>query len=127
MTRRLGRKGFSALGARPAYRALARGLTFTWFTMSLLFFWGNWPLIGQLASGLGVPGILGVAALMTLSASVGLAVAVAARDWTLDGQGRPLFRSRYTRTVWATAIASCAAAALSLLASPAPDIVYKTF
>src|SRR3954454_6832493 len=61
-------KGFKSAG--QAQRFLSAHAT------SLLFFWGNWPLIGQFASGLGVPGTLGVAALMTVSASIGLAVAV---------------------------------------------------
>jgi hypothetical protein len=41
--------------------------------------------------------------------------------------GTPVLLSRYTRTAWVTALSTVAVAALALLASPAPDVVYKTF
>jgi hypothetical protein len=41
--------------------------------------------------------------------------------------GGPVLLSRYSRTVWVTAMGAVAVAALTLLASPAPDVVYKTF
>jgi D-alanyl-lipoteichoic acid acyltransferase DltB (MBOAT superfamily) len=129
MAERLGRKRFRALTERPAYRALARGLTFAFFTVSLVFFWGSWPVIGALAAGLGVGGMLLAAVALTLGAAVLLAAGIALRDACLGLRafGTPLLLSRYSRTVWVTAMGAVAVAALTLLASPAPDVVYRTF
>jgi hypothetical protein len=35
--------------------------------------------------------------------------------------------SRYARTAWATALVLVAVTTMTLMASPAPDVVYKTF
>jgi len=39
---------------------------------------------------------------------------------------RPFITSRYARTVWSTAIVVVTMVVVVILASPAPDIVYKT-
>ncbi len=129
MVRRLGRKPYRALSGRPWYQTLARGLTFTWFTGGLVFFWGTWPVIDQLGAGLGVVGIGLAALLLTLAASVVLALGIKGRDACLSvrAAGTPVLLSRYSRTVWVTTMGAVAGAALTLLASPAPDVVYKTF
>lgn len=125
----LGRKRYRAMAERPAYRALARGLTFSFFTFSLMFFWGDWSIIGRFASGLGLLGATAAAALLVLAASITLSAGIALRDLCLRlrAWGTPILISRYSRTVWVTTMATAAAAAMALLATPAPDIVYKTF
>jgi len=125
----LGRKQYRTLANRPIYRALARGLTFTWFAFGLTFFWGNWAEIGQLARGLGLIGIVTAFMSLTVIATIVLAAALALRDACLAVRvfGAPVLMSRYSRTVWCTAAGAIAVAALVLLASPAPDIVYKAF
>jgi D-alanyl-lipoteichoic acid acyltransferase DltB (MBOAT superfamily) len=129
MTRRLGRKRYRALGERLWYEALARGLTFTWFTFSLIFFWGSWPVIAELAAGLGWLGAVAAALLLTLVAGIVLTAGILLRDWSLKAKafGRPLLKSRYARTICVTAMSAVAVAVLTLLAGPAPDVVYKTF
>ena len=129
MAARLGRKPYRALTDRTWYRAAARGLTFTWFTISLVFFWGNWPLIGQLAAGLGFAGGTVAAIILLLGSGAVLTVAAAARELCLQVRmfGAPVLLSRYSRTVWITAMSAVAVTALTLLASPAPDVIYKTF
>ena len=50
----LGRQGYKKLAAQPLYRALARGLTFTYFTFSLVAFWSTWKEMAILYSRLGL-------------------------------------------------------------------------
>jgi D-alanyl-lipoteichoic acid acyltransferase DltB (MBOAT superfamily) len=129
LAKRLGRRPYRELSGRFWYRSLARGLTFVWFVFSLVFFWGNWETIGALASGLGVIGAVTAFVALTLSASVALAAIVETRD-TLGRiriGGVEVLSSRYTRTVATTVITAIAMTVLSVLASPAPDVVYKTF
>ena len=61
--------------------------------------------------------------------SVALAFWEAVREWLFSFrfENRPLVLSRYVRTIWDTALAVIAVAAVMLLNAPAPDIVYKTF
>ena len=124
MTAWLGRRRYRAVAETFWYRTFARGLTFTWFTLSLFCFWGSWSDIVLVTGGLGwAGGAAFVGALLALSSPV-LAVAEALRERLT---GAALLESRYTRTVWTTMLAAIAFAALTLMASPAPDIVYKTF
>jgi D-alanyl-lipoteichoic acid acyltransferase DltB (MBOAT superfamily) len=129
MVRRFGRRRYRELTDQLAYQALARGLTFAWFTVSLVFFWGTWPVIFQLAAGLGVAGTLLAAATLIFAATVLLTawVGLRAACLSLRAFGTPLVLSRYSRTVWVTAMGAVAVAALTLLATPAPDVVYKAF
>ena len=129
LAQRLGRKRYRALGESFLYRALARGLTFAYFTASLVFFWGSWPVIGALASGLGAAGIGLAAIALTLAAAVVLALWEGLRELALGVRmfGEPVLLSRYSRTIWVTAMGAVAVAALTLLATPAPDVVYRTF
>jgi hypothetical protein len=125
MTRRLRPVGYERLGANPVYRALARGLTFTWFAFTLLWFWATWAEIGAVAAKLGVSGCLcGVVGTVAV-ASVVLAIPDLlgpAAKW-LAG----VLRSRYTRTAFASAMMLAIAVAGLVLNLPAPDIVYKQF
>ena len=111
------------------YRTVARGLTFTWFAISLVFFWGKWPVILELADGLGAIGMILSVCLLIPAAGILLSLGQAARltVMRIEAFGIPVLLSRYTRTIWVTAMGATAVAALSLLASPAPDVVYKTF
>lgn len=129
MAERLGRKRYRALTERFWYQSLARGLTFTYFSFSLMFFWGNWKLLGDIAAELGVTGIVLASALLIAGSSLVLSLWVAARDIALRLRAgpTPVLHSRYARTVCVTTMGALAGAALAILASPAPDIVYKTF
>ena len=129
MNKRLGKKRYAALGRRVGYQAFGRGLTFLWFAISLVCFWATWPQIEALCASLGPAGFAVAALVLFVSAGVlftvvdrvrGAALGVRVADTTL-------FTHRYLRTVFVTAIAFVAIAAMVLMSGPAPDIVYKNF
>jgi D-alanyl-lipoteichoic acid acyltransferase DltB (MBOAT superfamily) len=124
MTDRLSRKGYRALCGQPVYRALARGLTFTWFAFTLLWFWSSWQQLGGLIGTATLPAFLLGWLLVLVTASVVLALVVAVQDYLA---GYSWVRTRYTRTVFATGMMTIVLASVAILASPAPDIVYKNF
>ena len=125
----IGRKQYKALARHGLYTAAARGLTFTWFTFTLLWFWSNWAQLGFFARSLRPTGIAVVWIAIFFGSSVALAFWEAVREWLFSFrfENRPLVLSRYVRTIWDTALAVIAVAAVMLLNAPAPDIVYKTF
>lgn len=122
MARRLTPAGYRQLGANPLYRAAARGLTFTWFAFTLLWFWATWPQIAALAAVLGPVGIAAAAAATIACASVALAVP----DLFGASTGAVL-RSRYTRTAFASAMVLALAVSVLVLNLASPEIVYKQF
>jgi D-alanyl-lipoteichoic acid acyltransferase DltB (MBOAT superfamily) len=129
MQRRLGDAAWRMLSANPVYAACARGLTFTWFSFSLLWFWSDWARLRGFAADLG-PTALSlvwlatfVAATLILSALQGVWDAVPRVTW----RQIPISRSRYVRTAWGTALAVVTVAVIVVLRSPAPDIVYQAF
>ena len=129
MARRMGRKPYRALAARPLYGAFARGLTFTWFTFTLFCFWSQWGQIAQIVHGMGATALV----LAWTAILLGATVLLAALEWlreralsvTLAEQ--PVLLSRYTRTVFATVMVVITVSAMALLQAPAPDIVYRSF
>ena len=129
MTKRLGKQRYRALCADTLYRAITRGLTFTWFGFTLLWFWSDWTQIGVFMDALGVDAtllalvVLFVIATLTLSAWV--AIAGMARSET--GWGASVTFSRYTRTMWSTALLLVIVGFVMLSNAPAPPIVYKNF
>ncbi len=126
---RLGRAGYRALAADPLYRAVCRGLTFTWFTLTLFWFWSDWRQIAGFAHALGPAALV----LVWLAILVAATVLLAAWEWlrgaalAVTWSGVPVLRSRYLRTAWDTALVVVTATILAVLDSPVPDIVYKTF
>jgi D-alanyl-lipoteichoic acid acyltransferase DltB (MBOAT superfamily) len=129
MTNWVGRKEYKALTRRWLYRTAARGLTFTWFTFTLLWFWSNWTQLGVIVRNFRPSEIVAVWFAILVGSSVVLAVWEATRQWLLTFQfeGQPLVASRYVRTVWDTALLVIALVTVMLLNAPAPDIVYKAF
>jgi D-alanyl-lipoteichoic acid acyltransferase DltB (MBOAT superfamily) len=129
LARLMGRKGYKALAQNPFYIAFGRGLTFTWFSFTLFWFWANWSQIDSIFSALSVAQWTGVWLGQWLSATVVLA----AWEWlrtlllsikTTEG---PILLSRYARVVYASALGLVAVVITVLLNQPAPPIVYKTF
>jgi alginate O-acetyltransferase complex protein AlgI len=129
MQRKLGQKRYRALAQDPLYRALARGLTFTWFTFTLFWFWSNWGQIGHFVNALGATALVGVWLTIFATATLVLAAMEAARNLILaiNWNSEPVVRSRYLRTAWGTALTAVTVGVIVLLDSPAPDIVYKSF
>jgi alginate O-acetyltransferase complex protein AlgI len=133
MTRWLTRRFYRALCANRLYTALARGLTFTWFALTMLWFWSSW---GQLRDFVAVAGwgvILAAFALILAAATAILslvAALVAQHDARLkdDRVTEDLpSPSRYWRTVTTTAMVVIIAAFTLIVNGPAPDVVYKAF
>ena len=129
LTRAMGRKGYKALAADPFYVSFARGLTFTWFSLTLFWFWAGWEQINQLWASLSLTQWLTVWLAIWISATVVLAAWEMLRSAllsirTADG---PVLNGRYARTVYASALGLTAVVMTLLLNQSAPDIVYKTF
>ena len=129
MTRSLGKRRYKTLANNPVYTAVSRGLTFTWFALTLLWFWSNWQQIGDIANRLGPSVIAAAVAVLLLGATIILAIWEEARAFLLGFEinHRPMLLSRYVRTAWSTAAAVIAITILLLLDTAAPDIVYKAF
>jgi D-alanyl-lipoteichoic acid acyltransferase DltB (MBOAT superfamily) len=129
MIQQMGRKRYRALSNGFLYNEFARGLTFTWFAFTLLWFWSNWIQIGDIAHKLGPGAGICVFLCLFLGATIILGVWEAVRNYSLKFQfsGEPLVHSRYLRTVWDTAMAVVSIATVMLLNAPAPDLVYKAF
>ncbi len=134
MTERLGRKGYRELSANGIYMACMRGLTFTWFGFTLLWFWSNWHDIGSAVDTVGTAGMIVALVALFLLATVILSAMTNARKalnrftWSVDpGVREPVSQSRYIRCMTATAMVTLIAANVVLLNAPAPDIVYKAF
>jgi alginate O-acetyltransferase complex protein AlgI len=129
MSKWLGRKPYRALIDNLVYNAFARGLTFTWFAFTLLWFWSSWGQIRTIAAAIGADGILVVWGAVLLGATLLLAGWETLREHLLSWQrnGTPILMTRYARTAWGTALIVIAAAVMLLLNAPAPEIVYKAF
>lgn len=129
MAKTMGRKEYKALSSSPFYCSFARGLTFTWFTLSLFWFWSNWSQMGEMVRSLGFSGVVLTLVAVFLEATVVLAIYefVRAKALSICWNGAPFLLSPYVRTVWNTAL-FCSSLALVLLTNtPAPDLVYKGF
>jgi D-alanyl-lipoteichoic acid acyltransferase DltB (MBOAT superfamily) len=126
---RLGRNGYRALAANATYLACARGMTFTWFAFTLLWFWSSWGQIGDFAGALGPMALILTWLAIFVTATLTLAAMEAARKPALrvTWKQEPLVHSHYVRTAWDTALLVVTLTSIVLLDSPAPDIVYKTF
>ena len=129
LTRALGRKGYKALASNPVYRAMGRGMTFSWFSFTLFWFWADWKQINKVSMSIGVMQWLGVWRAIWLSATVVLAIwewlyAALLSIKTAEG---PLLTSRYARVVYASALGLGALVMTVSLNQPAPGIVYKAF
>jgi alginate O-acetyltransferase complex protein AlgI len=124
----LGRKGYKALAINLVYKTVARGLTFTWFTLSLVCFWGDWERIVFLVETLGTAGTAWLCLLLLLASSILLALWESLYTWAVDiADANVAIPSRYFRTAWTTALMLVTLAVVFLISTPAPDIVYKNF
>jgi len=129
MSKWLGGREFKQLSSNAVYCAFTRGLTFTWFTFSLLWFWSNSQQVAAIARNAGGAAFATGWIIIFLSATALLAIYEGVRTWVLSftWDGSPLVQSRYIRTAWNTALATICVTVIVILNAPAPEIVYKAF
>ena len=129
MVKALGRKAYKALSNQPVYDAFARGLTYTYYSFCMLWFWSNWSQLGGFLRQLQAPALVGMWVLVLLGATVILSIWETLRTWLLSftWTGVPLLETRYARTVYVTVAVVITAAVIRLANAPPPQIVYKGF
>jgi D-alanyl-lipoteichoic acid acyltransferase DltB (MBOAT superfamily) len=129
LTGALGRKSYKTLAQNVFYVAFGRGLTFSWFALTLFWFWGDWSKIDKMFLALQPQQWAVVSLAIWLSATITLALwewlrALLLSIRTAEG---PVLLSRYARVVYASALGLVAFVTTVLLSQPAPGIVYKAF
>ncbi len=129
MTKRLGRSAYKKLAAEPWYRAACRGLTYTWFAFTLIWFWSNWKQMDAFYRRLGLADTLAVWFAIFLVATVVLAIweAIRARVFALQWDGMSVVDSMFARAAWSCMLAVIVIAVTLLAGQSAPDMVYKAF
>ena len=129
LARGLGRKQYKTLAANPVYIALGRGLTFSWFAFTLLWFWSSWIQIGKLLHIISITQLLVVWLFIWFCAAVVLSLWEFLRSALLSIKvdGNPVLTHRYARMIYASVLGLAVFVFVFLLNQPAPDIVYKTF
>jgi alginate O-acetyltransferase complex protein AlgI len=129
MTKRLGRKGYARLASQPLYVAVARGLTFTWFTFTLIWFWASWTQSVEVWRAL--PGgqwlLVWLAILIGSSFALWTWEVLRRRALAVHWRGVALAHSPRLRTAWSTALLVVVTVAVMLANQSAPEIVYKNF
>jgi len=129
LARILGRKGYKVLANNQIYMSFGRGLTFSFFALTLFWLWASWKQISMVFSTLGIVQWIEVWFVIWLCATVTLAFWEWMRGALLSirtSEG-PVLTSRYARAVYATALGLVAVVITLLLNQPAPGIVYKAF
>ena len=126
---RLERKGYRNLSGNLAYDSLGRGLTYSWFALSMFWFWGSWSQINAGYLALGWEDWCLCWAIIWISATVVLGAWEWLRPRLLGLQiGNVAFmKSDYIRAVLATGMALIAFIMTAVISQPAPELVYKAF
>jgi D-alanyl-lipoteichoic acid acyltransferase DltB (MBOAT superfamily) len=129
MARLAGRKTYKQIGQNAFYIACARGLTFTWFAFTLLWFWANWQQLGMISKALSGTQWCAVWLAIWVSATATLAF----WEWlraallTIKFDGAPILTGRYAMVVYGSIMGFISYLVTVVLAQPAPDVVYKAF
>jgi D-alanyl-lipoteichoic acid acyltransferase DltB (MBOAT superfamily) len=129
LVRQMGSKAYKRLSANSAYVAVCRGLTFTYFAFSLLFFWSSWNQLGGFVRALDAEALAAVWLAIFALATIGLALvgAVRERAEAISIGGTSVLGSRYARAAVTTAMIVITLMAALLMNTPAPENVYKAF
>jgi D-alanyl-lipoteichoic acid acyltransferase DltB (MBOAT superfamily) len=129
LEKQMGRKRYRALTSNALYIAICRGLTFTWFTFTLLWFWSNWGQLREIAMILGARGVLVALLATVVAATVLLSSFETVRNWALGlrWQNSAVVLSPYTLTVFDTVLAIGTFIVVIVLQHAAPPIIYKAF
>jgi D-alanyl-lipoteichoic acid acyltransferase DltB (MBOAT superfamily) len=129
MAKVMGRKAYRQLTAKPLYVIAARGLTFSFFALTLFWFWADWLQIEAVEHAISAPQWL----IMWLVVWAVSSFVLATWEWlrsallTMRFEGAPLFTGRYARVVYGTVLGFAALLVTVVLNQPAPDVVYKAF
>jgi D-alanyl-lipoteichoic acid acyltransferase DltB (MBOAT superfamily) len=129
MTRRLGRARYRRLCDDPRYAALSRAATFTWFSVSLLWFWSTWSGIAGFERAAGAAGVaFAVVAVFVAAAIVlGIFVPEGFAGRLVAGPVRESLRSPYAAAAWCAVLFVLTLSAAVISSAPAPHLVYKAF
>jgi len=128
LSKALGRKRHKAVDKNAIYVAFCRGLTFTYFTLALIWFWSSWAQIRHLASALTfTQGIL-LWTVVWLASTVLLAAweQLHERALRLQWNGTPALLSTPVRTAWAVYLILVAGIALYTVNVSTP-VLYQIF
>ena len=126
----MGRKRYKTLASSPVYEAMGRGLTYSWFAFTLLWFWADWDQIHKIFSGLDTTHWLIVWVAVWLCATLSLETWERLRPTLLaikTFEGQPLLFNRYALVVCASVLGLIALVMNVMLNQPAPAVVYKAF
>jgi hypothetical protein len=129
MTKQLGKAGYARLKESVLYRNVSRGLTFTWFSFTLLWFWSDWNTLAENVTQLGAIVIVLIWPVLLAFSTVALGAWFLLFNWSISvaetwGQ---FLMNRYARTMFCTAIFAITVSATVLLNSASPPIIYKNF
>jgi alginate O-acetyltransferase complex protein AlgI len=129
MTKRLGKAAYARLRESALYRNVSRGLTFTWFSFTLLWFWSDWDRLAEISPQFGVLVAVLIWPVLLALSTVGLGVWCLLFNWSMSvaGSRGQFLTNRYTRTMFGTAILAITVSAAMLLNSASPPIIYKNF
>jgi D-alanyl-lipoteichoic acid acyltransferase DltB (MBOAT superfamily) len=128
MARWLGRKHYSALRSHPLYVAAARGLTFTFFTFMLLWFWSSWTQLNDMKNSVTLVQNAAIWVTIFVVSTVGLALWEAAREraMRIEWSGLPVLLAGPVRAAWALYLFGVSMAVLRAVHVPTP-ILYRIF
>jgi D-alanyl-lipoteichoic acid acyltransferase DltB (MBOAT superfamily) len=125
---RLGGKRYRVLAANELYAGASRGVTFTWFCFTMLWFWSSPQQLREFLSFLGVPAIAAACVLLWAAAALILSAMKAFGNAEhASATARNTLASPYLRTIWYTALATLTISVTVALNAPAPHIVYRGF
>lgn len=128
MAKALGRKQHRALDANGIYRAFSRGLTFTYFTFTLIWFWSRWEQVRHLAAGLTLGQHLIVWLVIWFGSTTVLALWEQIRAFALSLQlnGVPVLLAPPVRAAWAAYLAVLTWIAVSIV-TVSTTVMYQIF
>lgn len=129
LEKHIGKGRFKTLNSNAFYIAISRGLTFTWFTFTLLWFWTSWTEIHAMLEAVGLKGALLAWLLILVASTIFLSSYEFLRERVLAilWNDSPAVLSRYSLTVFDTCLVVSSLVVVVLLNAPAPEIIYKAF
>jgi len=124
----LGRKRYKALDQNAVYIAFSRGLTFTYFTFTLIWFWSRWADIHKLAAALKLGQEITVWLVIWICSTALLAAWEKLSQSALELQwgGAPVLLSPPVRIAWACYLILMTHLSLSIVNVSTP-VLYQIF